>query len=83
MNIPRRRLLDMMTMREKFGRLEGLKVAIVGDIAHSRVAGSNIRGLRTMGAQVMLCGPKTLMPCGCGGFWRQVTLQAGRGHRLG
>lgn len=59
---PTQALLDMMTLREKFGSLEGLKVAIVGDIAHSRVAGSNIRGLKTMGAEVMLCGPKTLMP---------------------
>lgn len=59
---PTQALLDMFTLKEKFGRLEGLKVAIIGDIAHSRVAGSNIRGLRTMGAEVMLCGPKTLMP---------------------
>jgi len=59
---PTQALLDMFTLREKFGRLEGLKVAIIGDISHSRVAGSNIRGLVTMGAEVMLCGPKTLMP---------------------
>ncbi|NOY59105.1 MAG: aspartate carbamoyltransferase catalytic subunit [Calditrichaeota bacterium] len=59
---PTQALLDMMSMKEKFGTLEGLKVAIIGDISHSRVAGSNIRGLKTMGAQVMLCGPKTLIP---------------------
>jgi aspartate carbamoyltransferase catalytic subunit len=59
---PTQALLDMMTMRAKFGKLEGVKVALVGDIAHSRVAGSNIRGLLTMGAEVMVCGPKTLIP---------------------
>jgi aspartate carbamoyltransferase catalytic subunit len=59
---PTQALLDMMTMREKYGRLEGLKVAIIGDILHSRVAGSNMRGLKTMGAEVMVCGPQTLLP---------------------
>ncbi len=59
---PTQALLDMMTMRQKFGRLENLKVAILGDIAHSRVARSNIFGLLTMGAKVTVCGPKTLMP---------------------
>ena len=59
---PTQALLDMMTIKEKIGRLEGLKVAIVGDIAHSRVARSNIHGLRAMGAQVGLCGPATLLP---------------------
>ena len=59
---PTQALLDMMTLREKFGKLEGLKVAIIGDISHSRVAGSNMRGLKTMGAEVMVCGPQTLMP---------------------
>lgn len=59
---PTQALLDMMTLREKFGTLEGLKVAIIGDIAHSRVARSNIYGLKTMGAEVLLCGPPTLMP---------------------
>jgi len=61
---PTQGLLDMMTMREKFSRLKGLKVAIIGDISHSRVAGSNIHGLLTMGAEVMVCGPKTLIPRG-------------------
>ena len=59
---PTQALLDMFTMREKFGRLEGLNVAIIGDILHSRVARSNIQGLTTMGAKVTLCGPSTLMP---------------------
>ena len=49
-------------MRDALGRLEGLKVALVGDIAHSRVARSNIWGLRKMGADVVVCGPPTLIP---------------------
>jgi aspartate carbamoyltransferase catalytic subunit len=52
----------MFTMREHFGRLEGLKVSIIGDIFHSRVARSNLWGLTKMGANVTLCGPQTLMP---------------------
>lgn len=59
---PTQALLDMMTMREKFDRLENLRVAIIGDIMHSRVARSNIYGLTTMGAKVMLCAPSTLIP---------------------
>ncbi|HEX2961258.1 MAG TPA: aspartate carbamoyltransferase catalytic subunit [Ignavibacteriales bacterium] len=59
---PTQALLDMYSIREKFGRLEGLKVCIVGDIAHSRVALSNIFGLKAMGAQVSLCGPATMIP---------------------
>jgi aspartate carbamoyltransferase catalytic subunit len=59
---PTQALLDMMTLREKFGFLSGLKVAIVGDIEHSRVARSNIHGLKIMGAKVGVCGPATLMP---------------------
>ncbi len=59
---PTQALLDMFTMREHFGRLEGLKVSIVGDIYHSRVARSNLWGLKKMGAEVTLCGPQTLMP---------------------
>jgi aspartate carbamoyltransferase catalytic subunit len=59
---PTQALLDMMTLREKFGSLEGLRVAIIGDIAHSRVARSNIHGLRTIGAEVAICGPATLLP---------------------
>lgn len=59
---PTQALLDMYSIKEKVGRLDGLKVCIVGDIAHSRVALSNIFGLKTMGAQVSLCGPKTMIP---------------------
>ncbi|PIQ86057.1 MAG: aspartate carbamoyltransferase [Candidatus Omnitrophica bacterium CG11_big_fil_rev_8_21_14_0_20_45_26] len=59
---PTQALLDMFTIREKKGRLKGLKVLFVGDILHSRVARSNIWGLTKMGASVVLCGPKTLLP---------------------
>lgn len=59
---PTQGLLDMLTLREKYGTLEGLRVCIVGDILHSRVARSNIHGLRTMGAKVSICGPSTLIP---------------------
>lgn len=59
---PTQALLDLFTLREKYKRLKGLKVAIVGDILHSRVARSNIWGLTTMGADVCVCGPTTLMP---------------------
>lgn len=61
---PTQGLLDMYSIREKFGRLEGLNVCIVGDIAHSRVAMSNIFGLKTMGANVSVCGPTTMIPMG-------------------
>ena len=59
---PTQAILDMMSLHEKFGYLEGLKVGILGDISHSRVALSNIYGLQTMGAEVTLCGPSTLVP---------------------
>ncbi len=59
---PTQGLLDMYTMREKFGELKGLNVCIVGDIVHSRVARSNIFGLTKLGANVAVCGPKTLIP---------------------
>jgi aspartate carbamoyltransferase catalytic subunit len=59
---PTQALLDMYTIREKLGRLEGLHVCIVGDISHSRVARSNIYGLLTMGAKVSVCGPATMIP---------------------
>lgn len=59
---PTQALLDMMTMRQHFGSLKGLRVLIVGDILHSRVARSDIWGLKTMGVQVDVCGPATLMP---------------------
>ena len=59
---PTQAILDMVSLHEKFNRLKGLKIGIVGDIAHSRVALSNIYGLTTMGAKVMLCGPPNLIP---------------------
>ena len=61
---PTQALLDMFTIKEKLGRIEGLKVGIVGDILHSRVARSNIWGLTKLGAHVTVCGPSTLMPVG-------------------
>jgi aspartate carbamoyltransferase catalytic subunit len=61
---PSQALLDMLTIREHKGRLEGLTVAIVGDILHSRVARSNMIGLAKMGARVRLAGPPTMMPPG-------------------
>lgn len=59
---PSQALLDMMTVREHKGRIEGLKVAIIGDIAHSRVAHSDILGFTKMGAEVRVAGPATFMP---------------------
>lgn len=59
---PTQALLDLFTIRQEFGTLSGIKVAIVGDIAHSRVAGSNILALKKMGAEVILVGPPTLIP---------------------
>jgi aspartate carbamoyltransferase catalytic subunit len=61
---PTQALLDLFTIREKLGRLEGLTVVIAGDIMHSRVARSNIYGLKAMGSNVRLCGPATMMPAG-------------------
>jgi aspartate carbamoyltransferase catalytic subunit len=54
--------LDLLTLQTEFGHIAGLKVALVGDILHSRVARSNIIGLRAMGAEVTLVGPTTLLP---------------------
>jgi len=59
---PTQALLDLFTIQEKKGRIEGLRVAIIGDIAHSRVARSNIWGLTKLGARVTVCGPPTLLP---------------------
>jgi aspartate carbamoyltransferase catalytic subunit len=59
---PTQALLDVFTIREKLGKIEGLKVSIIGDIAHSRVARSNIWALTKLGAKVTVCGPKTMMP---------------------
>ena len=61
---PTQGLLDLLTIRDKHGRIEGLKVCLVGDILHSRVARSNIWGLSKLGAEVGVCGPDTLMPRG-------------------
>ncbi len=61
---PTQALLDLFTIRERLGRLEGVTVAIVGDILHSRVARSNIYGLTAMGATVRVCGPPTMLPPG-------------------
>ena len=59
---PTQALLDIFTLKQKLGRIEGLKVSIVGDIAHSRVARSNIWGLTKLGAQVTVCAPSMLIP---------------------
>ncbi len=72
---PTQALLDLFTMRRHKGRLEGLTVAIVGDIANSRVARSNIHALTKLGARVRVCGPPTLLPpqverMGVEAFWR-------------
>lgn len=61
---PTQALLDLFTIREKIGRISGLKVVIIGDISHSRVARSNIIGLTKMGAEVTVSGPPTMMPSG-------------------
>ncbi len=61
---PTQALLDMLTMKEHFGELKGLKVAILGDIKHSRVAKSNLFGLQKMGAEVYTYAPQTLIPTG-------------------
>ena len=61
---PTQSLLDMMTIREKLGAIAGKRVAIIGDIAHSRVARSNINGLTKMGASVVVAGPPTMLPFG-------------------
>ncbi len=59
---PTQALLDMYTIRKKYGHLKGLRVLLVGDVKHSRVIRSNLWGLQTMGADVALCGPSTLLP---------------------
>jgi aspartate carbamoyltransferase catalytic subunit len=61
---PTQALLDMLTIRDHRGRIEGLKVCVVGDVLHSRVARSNIFGLLELGAEVAVCGPRTLLPAG-------------------
>lgn len=59
---PTQGLLDMLTMESHLGNLKGSKISIIGDVLHSRVARSNIWGLNTLGAEVTVCGPSTLMP---------------------
>jgi aspartate carbamoyltransferase catalytic subunit len=59
---PTQGLLDLLTLRDRFGKIAGLKVCIVGDVLHSRVARSNIWGLTKLGAHVAVCGPPTLLP---------------------
>ncbi len=59
---PTQAILDLMSLKEHFGKIKGLKVGIIGDISHSRVALSNIHGLINLGAKVTLCGPPTLIP---------------------
>jgi aspartate carbamoyltransferase catalytic subunit len=61
---PTQALLDLLTIRDRFGALEGRRVCLVGDILHSRVARSNIWGLLKCGAEVAVCGPRTLIPSG-------------------
>lgn len=70
---PTQGLLDLFTIRRRFGRIAGLRVAIVGDIAHSRVVRSALFGLRTLGAEVVLCGPPTMLPHDSAGLGVQTT----------
>ncbi len=73
---PTQSLLDLLTVRQAKGRIAGLRVAIVGDIAHSRVARSNVTGFAKMGAEVTVAGPPTMMPVGIERLGARVT------HRL-
>jgi aspartate carbamoyltransferase catalytic subunit len=70
---PTQALLDIFTLKEKLGKIEGLNVSIVGDIAHSRVARSNIWGLTKLGAKVTVCAPKILIPAGIEEMGARVT----------
>jgi aspartate carbamoyltransferase catalytic subunit len=65
---PTQGLLDLLTLRDNFGHLDGLKICICGDVLHSRVARSNIWGLKKMGAEVAVCGPRSLLPNAIGEF---------------
>ncbi len=71
---PTQGLLDLMTMRQRLGNLDGKKVTIIGDISHSRVARSNIYGLTKLGAEVTVCGPPTMVPGGIGKLGAKVEL---------
>lgn len=70
---PTQALLDMLTVREAKGTLSGLKVAIVGDILHSRVARSNVHGFIKMGSEVWLAGPATMLPAGLAALGARLT----------
>ncbi|MFH1144419.1 MAG: aspartate carbamoyltransferase catalytic subunit [Candidatus Eisenbacteria bacterium] len=78
---PTQALLDLFTIRERKGRIAGLKVAIVGDITHSRVAKSNIWGLQRLGAEVRLVAPRTLLPAEIERAGVQVTSDLAEGLR--
>ena len=69
---PTQALLDLLTIRDRMGKIEGVKVCICGDILHSRVARSNIWGLLKLGAEVAVCGPRSLMPRGIEGLGVRV-----------
>jgi len=69
---PTQGLLDLLTLRDHFKELKGLRVCICGDVLHSRVARSNIWGLQKMGAEVAVCGPRSLLPYGIEQFGVQV-----------
>ena len=73
---PTQALLDMLTMYENFGDFKDLRVTIIGDILHSRVARSNLFGLTKLGAKVTLCGPATLLPPGMDKLGARVTTDA-------
>ena len=70
---PSQALLDLFTIKEKSGEINGLNIAIIGDIAHSRVARSNIHGFTKLGARVTVCGPPTMLPIGVESLGCRVT----------
>ena len=70
---PTQALLDMYTLKSRFGHIDGLNVSIIGDIAHSRVARSNIWGLTKLGARVTVCAPAMLLPVGIESFGVRIT----------
>src|SRR5207244_5484514 len=74
---PTQALLDLYTIREEFGRVEGLHVAIVGDVLHSRVARSNMQALLLLGARVTLVGPPALLPRGIEAMGCETTTDIG------
>jgi aspartate carbamoyltransferase catalytic subunit len=77
---PSQALLDLFTIRERLGRIDGVRVAIIGDVLHSRVARSNLWGLTLMGANVVLCGPPTMLPAA--GFCDGLPWNLERTYRL-